>query len=156
MYDNKKSFSNNKNNNYQNKSFDNRPKFTAEFIEKGFRNDKGKLRPDLFSDEAKNIALQLARETTSSQLRSFYGEVKALQNRMEDEEESFEDILPFILMLKSKADYKYRNGKNQKIPQVFRDFIFAGVDEIKKIKKSKFNLLTPKLPSIMPMSMVII
>ena len=43
MYDNKKSFSNNKNNNYQNKSFDNRPKFTAEFIEKGFRNDKGKF-----------------------------------------------------------------------------------------------------------------
>ena len=145
MYDNKNSNTNNKNgnysnnknyqnknNNYQNKSFD-KPKFTAEFIEKGFRNDKGKLRPDLFSDEAKNIALQLARETTSSQLRSFYGEVKALQNRMEDEEESFEDILPFILMLKSKADYKYRNGKNQKIPQVFRDFIFAGVDEIKKI-----------------------
>ena len=136
MYDNNKSFSNNRNNNYPNKNFDNKTMFTAEFIKKGFRNDKGKLRPDLFSDEAKNIALQLTsgkKATTPTQLRAFYGEVKALQNRMEDEEESFEDILPFILMLKSKADYKYRNGNKQIIPQVFRDFIFAGVDEIKKV-----------------------
>ncbi len=124
---------NNSSSSYKN----NKPEFTAVFTKKGFRNDIGKIRPDLFSDEAKDIAIQLARETTSSQLRSFYAEVKALQNRMEDEEENFEDILPFILMLKSKADYKYRNGKNQKIPQVFRDFIFAGVDEIKKINSKQ-------------------
>ena len=58
MYDNNKSFSNNRNNNYPNKNFDNKTMFTAEFIKKGFRNDKGKLRPDLFSDEAKNIAVK--------------------------------------------------------------------------------------------------
>ena len=133
MYDNNKSFSNNRNNNYPNKNFDNKTMFTAEFIKKGFRNDKGKLRPDLFSDEAKNIALQLTsgkKPTTPTQLRAFYGEVKALQNRMEDEEESFEDILPFILMLKSKASYKY-GTKN--IPIEFRNFIFSVVDEIKKV-----------------------
>ncbi len=142
MYDNKNSNTNNKNgnysnnnnyqnknNNYQNKSFD-KPKFTAEFIEKGFRNDKGKLRAELLSEEAKKIADIIAPRTNTTQLRAFYGEVKALQNRIEDEEESFEDILPFILMLKSKASYKY-GTKN--IPIEFRNFIFSVVDEIKKV-----------------------
>lgn len=120
----------------------NRPqiRFSAKFQEKGFRDNNGRIRVDLFGEEAKDIAEILAKEITSSQLRAFYGEVKAIQNRIEDSEESFEDVLPFIVMLKSKADYKYRNGKSQKIPQTFRDFIFAGVDEVKKQgKKQAFD-----------------
>ena len=114
-------------------SYQNGPVFTAEFIGKGFRKEDGKLRTDLLGDEASKIAEQIARDLSASQLRAFYGEVKALESRLSDDGESYDDVFPFVLMLKSKAEYRYRAGKSSKIPKSFRDFIIKSVDEIKRV-----------------------
>ena len=114
-------------------SYQNEPVFTAEFIGKGFRKEDGKLRTDLLGDEASKIAEQIARYLSASQLRVFYGEVKALESRLSDDGESYDDVFPFVLMLKSKAEYRYRAGKSSKIPKSFRDFIIKSVDEIKRV-----------------------
>ena len=118
-------------------SYQNEPAFTAEFIGKGFRKEDGKLRTDLLGDEASKIAEQISNQISiklsTSQLRAFYGEVKALESRLSDDGESYDDVFPFVLMLKSKAEYRYRAGKSSKIPKSFRDFIIKSVDEIKRV-----------------------
>ena len=122
-------------------SYQNEPVFTAEFIGKGFRKEDGKLRTDLLGDEASKIAEQISNQISNqisiklstSQLRAFYGEVKALESRLSDDGENFDDVFPFVLMLKSKAEYKYRNGKGKNFPKSFRDFIVKSVDEIKRV-----------------------
>lgn len=104
-----------------------------EFEKKGFLDEKGILREALMTDEAKEIAKKLVGFnkkkpiTSSSQIRAFFYEVKAIQNRI-GEKENFNKEYPFILMLKSKAEYK-TNGN--KIPKYFKDFIVKAVDYIK-------------------------
>lgn len=108
-----------------------------DFTEKGFR-EKGILRDDLILKEAKQIARDLynmGKGLSNSQLRAFFNEVKAIQSRINKDEKLFESNYPFILMLKAKADYKYRSGdKTAKITENFYYFINAGVDYIIKNK----------------------
>lgn len=108
-----------------------------DFVEKGYTNKEGVLREELLTIEAREIAKILyenGKGLSNSQLRAFFNEVKAIKNRIDDNEDLFIKNYPFILMLKSKAEYKYRNGKNSKITKEFRDFINASVDYIKKNK----------------------
>lgn len=95
----------------------------------------GNIREDLLLDGAKRIAKLLERES-SSQIRQFFNEVKSLKFRIEDNKENFEKIYPNILILKSKAAYKYRNGNNKinKIKKEFNEFINVNVDIIKNNK----------------------
>ena len=71
---------------------------------------------------------------TSSQLRQFYGEVKALQSKMGKNGEDFIKVYPFILMLKSKASYK-ANRENSKLPEAFKIFIEKNVELVQKANK---------------------
>lgn len=133
-----------RNSNYQqprnNKS---EQKIRLEFVKSGYRKD-GILREKLIIKEAKDISEDLYNNgsgLSSSQLRAFFNEVKAIQNRINNDEQKFNQNYPFILMLKSKAAYKYRNGgQNSKITEQFYDFINASVDYIKENKSMQtFN-----------------
>lgn len=99
-------------------------------FEKGLRID-GKLRPELFLTEAKQIAEALGRSgETRSQLRAFFAECKGIQYKMNNQE-TFQYHSADIWMLKAKVAYKYRNGaRDPKIKNVLHDFISQGVEYI--------------------------
>lgn len=108
-----------------------------EFLERGFR-ENGVLREDLILKEAKDIARDLysmGKGLSNSQLRAFFNEIKAIQNRINKNEKLFESNYVYILMLKAKADYKYRNGeKDARITEKFYNFLNSGIDYIVKNK----------------------
>lgn len=97
--------------------------------------DKTIIKEKLLTDEAKQWAKKFIRpdgeRTTlkSAQLRKFYNEVKALEDRIEVE--GFDKIKPLVKMMKSKAAYSCpRNERDRKIPEVFKDYITSMVDNI--------------------------
>lgn len=111
-------------------------------LESGYLDEEGNFKLELIEDEADKLGRLFANgglkkynnkeKLTKTQLRNFYNEVKALDARIN--EDNFEENLPFILMLKAKASYAHRGGKNKKIPESFRDFIVKNVDLISKEK----------------------
>lgn len=105
-------------------------------INAGYYDKKNNFRKDLILTEADSIGKLLAQgekkknKLSSSQLRNFYNEVKALDARIN--EENFESNLPLIFMLKSKASYAYRGGgRGHKIPKSFYSFMNTNIDIIK-------------------------
>ena len=70
-----------------------------------------KIDPKLYSDIAEEAALTVAGErrrnprNKPSQLRRFYDELVALQDKVADNKERFDQHLPFIQMLKAKVAY---------------------------------------------------
>ena len=110
-------------------------------LESGYLDDEGRLKLELIEDEADKIGELLARgginkeiryeKLSSSQLRRFYNEVKALDAKID--KDNFHENLPFILMLKAKANYAYRGGGRQKkIPESFKDFIIKNVEVVSR------------------------
>lgn len=69
------------------------------------------------------------RNLTSAQIRKFYGEVLAIEEKL-NVQKNFAIVHPQILMLKSKAAYA-ANPNNRKIPDSFKNWIFRMVDSIK-------------------------
>ena len=119
-------------NNYRNNkpSYNQVPTLSRDFVVKGFT----ELREELMLNEARDIAKVFTdSKLSNSQLRAFFNEIKALQNKINKDEKLFEQNYPFILMLKSKAEYKYRNGQGAKITKPFRDFINESIDKLKEI-----------------------
>lgn len=114
-------------------------------LESGYLDEEGRFKKELIEDEADKIGELLAQgginkrnkknKLTNSQLRNFYNEVKALDAKIN--EDNFLDNLPFVLMLKAKANYAYRGGKNSKIPESFKDFIIKNVEVISEEKTYK-------------------
>lgn len=103
-----------------------------EFSKKGYVDSDEILRGDLITKEADEIGKHLVKaKLSNSQLRGFYNEVKALENKIGDKEENFPKNYPMILMMKSKAAYKC-GCKSSKIPLEFKDFIDENIDLIKK------------------------
>lgn len=112
-------------------------------LESGYLDEEGRFKKELIEDEADKIGELLAQgginkrnkknKLTNSQLRNFYNEVKALDAKIN--EDNFLDNLPFVLMLKAKANYAYRGGgRNKKIPESFKDFIIKNVEVISEEK----------------------
>ena len=98
------------NNNYQKSSYskNDKPDIELNFIKYGFTDEKGNLREELLTKEAQDIAKHLIKEDklSNSQLRAFFNEVKAINNRLDDKKENFEKIYYMLLMLKSKIEYR--------------------------------------------------
>ena len=70
-------------------------------------------------------------EVSSSQLRAFYGDVKALEKRIpRDDQEAFERSYYLIKMLKSKASYAQGKKSGGRVSEAFRDYIHTCVDAI--------------------------
>ncbi|GAB4362752.1 MAG: type III-A CRISPR-associated protein Csm2 [Methylohalobius crimeensis] len=73
-----------------------------------FRNDNGKIHPDLFADTAETAAKRIAQSkgtNKSTQLRRFYDELVMWEEKAQQNEEKFDEYLPFVRMLKAKAAY---------------------------------------------------
>ena len=103
-----------------------------EFSKKGYVDSDEILRGDLITIEADEIGGVLVRaKLSNSQLRAFYNEVKALENKIGGKEENFPKNYPMVLMMKSKAAYK-KGSQSSKIPPEFKDFIDENIDLIKK------------------------
>ena len=118
----KPNYSNNYNSNNSENSFD----FSR--IKNGYTDDQGNMKEEFFLNTGEKLAKYLGEKEevtnkwgkpeyiaglSASQLRQFFGEVKALQSKMGKNGEDFIKVYPFILMLKSKASYK-ANRENSK------------------------------------------
>lgn len=121
-FGNKKSYSNDREKTYEFK-----------FKDKGFTNDKGYLREELITEEAKKIAGFFKEDKlTKSQLRAFYNEVKALKNRLKYDKsvEKFDEIYPLILLMKAKIEY--RASKDKAKMEGIKQFITLGIERVQK------------------------
>lgn len=108
------------------------PNIKLDFIDKnkGFSDEKGNLREELITIEAEEIAKTFVIDRLStSQLRAFFNEVKAINNRLDDKEENWNSIYPSILLIKSKIEY--RAVKDDKMLN-FKEFLLKSVAFIQK------------------------
>ncbi|AEB10943.1 type III-A CRISPR-associated protein Csm2 [Marinithermus hydrothermalis] len=81
---------------------------------------KQRLRADLFSEEAYRDAQRLVKaRVATTQVRRYFGEIRALQARYnvlkheKGAEAAFEEIRPYLGLLKAKAYYGRRNNNNR-------------------------------------------
>lgn len=107
-----------------------------------FLDKDGDIRPELLDDDAQKVAAALKRERiTTHQVRKFYDEVKKYKLLLENDKQSYKNIKPLIVMLKSKAKYAATKKKDMRI---FYEFIEKSINQIKKggeeIEKKKFWL----------------
>ncbi|MGL4629482.1 MAG: type III-A CRISPR-associated protein Csm2 [Cetobacterium sp.] len=110
-------------------------KVEFDFEKKGYLKD-GIIREELITEEAEKIAREFnINRLSTSQLRAFFNEVKAIKNRVKEDGSNYNAVFPLILMLKSKAEYKGSSKGNSKIPAVFKDFLIANIDRLSKDKK---------------------
>ncbi len=107
-----------------------------------FTNEEGKIDADLFdktaSTAAKVVAQSKREHNKSTQLRRFYDELVMWEEKVRQDEEKFDDYLPFIRMLKAKA--AYAEGRKL-VDGAFVDLIEQAIDFI----KSAADLRTAKL-----------
>lgn len=131
----------NNNGNYRNQTNRNNsqninPKIEFKFSKNGFSDEKGYLRENLITDEAKEIARAFANSKLSnSQLRAFFNEVKAINNRLDDKEENWKSVYPSVLLIKSKIEY--RASKDPKKMEVFKDFLLNAISYIQEKNKTE-------------------
>ncbi len=118
----------------------------VEFLKKGYTNAQGIIEENIITKHSQEIAKYLVNERlTATQLRAFFNDIKSLENKIDwtkkedDWQKEYENIYPLVLMLEAKAEYKYRNGKNSKITEGFRDFIKANVLVLKDRKVKTFK-----------------
>lgn len=101
-------------------------------LKNGYYDENGNLRNELIVDEADKLGeiLAVKDRLSKSQLRNFFNEVKALDAKIE--RDNFDENLPYILMLKAKASYAYKGGRNSNIPKSFKEFIETNIDLIEE------------------------
>ena len=94
------------------------------------------VRADLMTDHARAYGEQVASrdrrfQVSSSQLRAFYGDVKALEKKIAQAGEgAFERFYYLVKMLKSKASYAQGKRAGGRVSEAFRDYIHKCVDAI--------------------------
>jgi CRISPR-associated protein Csm2 len=80
---------------------------------------------ELFASRDRNVLV------SSSQLRAFYGDVKALEQKIaQGGEGAFERFYYLIKMLKSKASYVQGKRAGGRVSEAFRDYIHKCIDAI--------------------------
>lgn len=118
------------------KNFYNTPEIELNFIKEGFTDKKGYLRENLITEEAQSIAKHFVREKLSnSQLRAFFNEFKAINNRLNDKTENFDRVYPMILMIKSKIEYRASKKGEETKMKGFKKFIVEAINYIQKENK---------------------
>ncbi|WP_319371667.1 type III-A CRISPR-associated protein Csm2 [uncultured Ilyobacter sp.] len=134
-----------KNQNGRGNDFEKAPIYDFNRLQNGYTDEKGDIKEQFMLGDAERLAAYIAGDKRldrygnthysgikSSQLRNFYGEVKALQSKMGKKGEEFHKVYPFVLMLKSKAAYKESQNN---IPESFKNFIDINVELIKNANK---------------------
>lgn len=127
----------NSSNDRANYSKDTKEKIKLDFTNLGFTDKNGNIREELLTNEAYSIAQYLIKGDglSNSQLRAFFNEIKAINNRLDDKKENFEKIYYMILMIKSKIEYKASTKDGKKL-NGFKDFLTEAVEYIRKENKT--------------------
>ena len=101
------------------------------------KKDQQVIRADLVAEHAKAYGELFAKSgdrrdlVSSSQLRAFYGDVKALETKIDrGGEGAFDRFYYLVKMLKSKASYVQGKQSGGRVSRAFRDYIHACVDAI--------------------------
>lgn len=118
------------------------------FIQGGYHkttsSGKQVIRDDLMAEHAQAYGETFASrdrnlQVSSSQLRAFYSDVKALEQKLDrrieqgqDKDEAFQEIYYLVKMLKSKASYVQGKRSGGRVSQLFRDYIHKCVDAIER------------------------
>lgn len=106
-------------------------------MESYYLNEKGIIKTEMLEAFAEKEAKKLSnatiknRDTTTTQLRKFFNEVKALEKRLKDNgdtDEYFSKIMPLVKMLKAKIHYSFGRDK---VPKEFEEFILTKVDNVR-------------------------
>ena len=110
------------------------------FMDEGFHkvSDRGErvIRDDLMTKHAQALGELFASrdrrvQVSSSQLRAFYGDVKALETKIAGGGEgAFDRFYYQIKMLKSKASYVQGKRSGGRVSEAFRDYISRRIDAI--------------------------
>lgn len=104
---------------------------------------KQELNPKWVNEEAMKTA-ESFKDTkfTYTQLRRFYGVVKALERQLldaQDETAAFARILPLVKLLKAKSEYTRKRGV---VPEQFKDWLWRNVDSVNEVPDFKAFLLS--------------
>jgi CRISPR type III-A-associated protein Csm2 len=114
-------------------------KVNPDFLEGGYfepKNGKPVVRADLMAEHAQAYGELFASrdrnvQVSSSQLRAFYGDVKALEQKIaQGGEGAFDRFYYLVKMLKSKASYVQGKKTGGRVSREFRDYIHTCVDAI--------------------------
>jgi len=104
------------------------------------------IRPELLESEAEKQAQKFSRLNTT-QLRKFFNEVKALEKKLKDNNDSDEyfnkNLIPLIKMLKAKVSYSLARQEKKDFQQFkdFEEFLKRNIDNIKNKQDFKFFVL---------------
>jgi len=101
-----------------------------EFLKEKLITEKAKKWAEDFKykEQKKGRDKKFSRELSSSQIRKYYNEVKAIEKKLEIST-SFSKIIPEIKMLKAKVAYDVgRDGS--KMPLCFKEFVEKMIDNI--------------------------
>jgi len=109
-----------------------------DFLRAGYfetKNSQKVVRADLMAKHAQAYGEHFAKsrnaQVSSSQLRAFYGDVKALEQKIvQGGEGAFERFYYLVKMLKSKASYVQGKRAGGRVSEAFRDYIHKCVDAI--------------------------
>ncbi len=116
--------------------------------------EKKIIKADLFSEQAKKIAEEIFSEKDTkrnnpTQIRKFYDEILRIDSILkslpeEKRSEEFKKLLPYLLMLNSKAAYA---EARELVSRKFREFINESLSQIKT--KEDFDALTSLFEAFM-------
>ena len=114
-------------------------KVDPNFLERGYfetKNDQQVVRADLVAKYAKAYGELFAKrgktQVSSNQLRAFYGDVKALERKIDQGGEgAFDRFYHMVQMLKARASYIQGKKTGGRVSREFRDFIHTCVEAIK-------------------------
>lgn len=105
--------------------------------------DKQELNPKWVNEEAEKTAKSFEGTNFSyTQLRRFYGVVKALERQLldaQDKKGTFARILPMVKLLKAKSEYTLKRGV---VPKSFKDWLWENVDSVNEKEDFKAFLLS--------------
>ena len=125
--------------NYQNQKSDGHERMSFKINKIEYLDSNNKIIPELLDRDASNIASELDKISTH-QVRRFFDEVKRYQSDIEKRKKPYNEVKPYILMLKSKAKYAASKKPEMKI---FYEFIDGSIKKIKdpdqQIEQKKFS-----------------
>jgi len=107
------------------------------------KNDEPVIRADLMDEHARAYGEMFASpdrrvQVSSSQLRAFYGDVKALEQKIaQGGPRAFDRFYHLVKMLKSKASYVQGKRTGGRVSDAFREYIHTCVDAIETEKDFK-------------------
>jgi len=105
-----------------------------------FYDSNGNVKPEAYDTNAQEISKIFAESSRSreintyTQLRHFYDEVASLNDKIEENPSSFNELLPLIKMLNAKA--AYAQGR-KKVSKEFVQFISESLKQVRTPKDMK-------------------